>query len=86
MPGRAQLIRIRLRPGMRRTPSTFGRRHDANWHTLLNRFLTISRLDLGRRQQKETRSTMAIPEWLIHALVLGTIAELAVLIASGKLL
>ena len=42
-------------------------------------------MDLGRRQ-KETRGAMAFPEWLIHALVLGTIAVLAVLIASGKLL
>ena len=34
---------------------------------------------------EETR-TMAVPDWLVHALVLGTIAIVAVLIASGELL
>ena len=29
---------------------------------------------------------MAVPDWLVHALVLGTIAIVAVLIASGELL
>jgi hypothetical protein len=29
---------------------------------------------------------MAVPEWLIHALVLGTIGVLAVLIATGELI
>jgi hypothetical protein len=28
---------------------------------------------------------MAVPEWLIHVFVLGTIGALAVLIASGEL-
>jgi hypothetical protein len=28
---------------------------------------------------------MAVPEWLTHALVLGTIGALAVLIATGEL-
>jgi hypothetical protein len=28
---------------------------------------------------------MAVPEWLIHAVVLGTIGVLGVLIASGEL-
>ena len=29
---------------------------------------------------------MAVPDWLIHGVVLGTIAIVAVLIASGRLL
>ena len=29
---------------------------------------------------------MAVPEWLVHAFVLGTIGVLAVLIATGELL